>query len=125
MATWYFGSDSGTSTNPCGMSFYIGRMGYGTTVSIDWTVTNTSIPAFPYWNIVGPGDTPAGTTYQEWGAEQADVFWNQYWNQQYPGGTPEIQCLALYRKKVEGGILPMAPPLGVKIKQSLKGFSTS
>lgn len=45
---WYFGSDSGTSSNPCGMNFYLGRMGYGTTVSIYWTVTSTSIPAFAY-----------------------------------------------------------------------------
>lgn len=85
---WYFGSDLATSSNPCGMRFYIGRMGYGTTVSIDWAVTSTSIPAFPYWNIEGPGNTPTGKTYQEWGAEQADVFWNQFWNQQYPGGYP-------------------------------------
>ncbi|WP_298209442.1 hypothetical protein [Ferrimicrobium sp.] len=85
---WYFGSDSGTSSNPCGMNFYLGRMGYGTTVSIYWTVTSTSIPAFAYWNIEGPGNTPSGKTYQEWGAEQAQAFWNQFWNQQYPGGYP-------------------------------------
>lgn len=85
---WFFGSDLATSSNPCGMSFYIGRMGYGTTVSIDWSVTSVSIPAFAYWNIQGPGNTPVGKTNQEWGAEQADAFWNQYWNQQYPGGYP-------------------------------------
>ncbi len=90
MTTWYFGADLGTTSNPCGMSFYIGRMGYGTTVSIDWHVTSTSIPAFAYWNIVGPGGASGSTIadFQAWGAAQADAFWNQFWNQQYPGGYP-------------------------------------
>lgn len=87
--SWYFGCDSGTSSNPCGTQFYLGRMGYGTTVDVYWTMEDNTVPAYPYWNIQGPIDTPYGQTAQEWGANQADAFWNYLWGpEQYPGGYP-------------------------------------
>lgn len=36
----YFGSDLGTTSNPCTteLQFYLGRVGYGTSISLDWNL---------------------------------------------------------------------------------------
>lgn len=82
---WYFGSDDATTTNSCGMSFYLGRLGGGIKVAQYWFNENYDIPAFAYWNIHGTGSQ---SNLQEWGAQQANVFWDQYANGQYPPGQP-------------------------------------
>lgn len=82
----YFGTDSGTSTpGPCGSRFYIGRLGYGTHVSVDWHPPSDTTPACPYWNIVGPTNAPDPPT--EWGQAQANAFWDYYVNNGLPSGS--------------------------------------
>ncbi len=83
---WYFGADSGTTSNPCGTQFYLGRMGYGETVSVKWPYSG-SAPSFAYWNIEGPGTDRNLTQATAWGKVQADAFWNRFWTGQWPGGT--------------------------------------
>ena len=61
--SWYFGADSGTTTNTCGRSFYIGRIGSGTsTVNYEYFVLSNTvdIPAYTYWNVRGPARKPTG-----------------------------------------------------------------
>ena len=85
---WHFGTDTGTSSGgACGQDFYIGKLGYGTTVSHDWTLASGSgIYAFPYWNIQGPADPARGSlTIVQWGQKQADAF-TAAWGGKAPTG---------------------------------------
>ncbi|MCL4520422.1 MAG: hypothetical protein M1415_02355 [Firmicutes bacterium] len=87
---WYFGSDSGTTSNTqvcatSGGSFYIGRSGYGTTPSLYWELPSGSQrAAFTYWNVEGPdaSSRPSGITPEPWGSTQARKYfstWNDQW----------------------------------------------
>lgn len=79
--SWYFGADSGTSSNACGTDFYIGRLGGGTTADLDWAIASSSVKiAYTYWNIEGPGNAPASdsTDYEKWGSSQADAYWSRF-----------------------------------------------
>jgi len=76
-----FGTDSGTASgNPCGDQFYIGGEGGGITPSLEfWCLpAGSSTPACPYWNIEGPDNAQSGQSAIEWGAAQAQDFWNYY-----------------------------------------------
>jgi hypothetical protein len=82
--TWFFGCDSGTGSNPCGTSFYMGRLGFGTTPSVLWSMRETdATPAFPYWNIQGP-DAASGLSPEDWGVEQARAYYARYAHYPYP-----------------------------------------
>lgn len=95
--TWYFGSDLGTTSNTqacatSGGSFYIGRLGHGTTPTttkqqIWYLPSGSSRAGFPYWNIEGPesSDRPSGITPEAWGSSQAKVFFSG-WNKVYRSG---------------------------------------
>ena len=93
--TWYFGSDSETTSNTqacatSGGSFYIGRLGVGTSPTTSseriWTLPSGSSRAgFPYWNVRGPNSSyrPSGITPEAWGTAQARVYfsgWNKVWS---------------------------------------------
>ncbi|MCL5064583.1 MAG: hypothetical protein M1600_05865 [Firmicutes bacterium] len=69
--SWYFGADSGTTTNTWGRSFYIGRIGSGTsTVNYEYFVLSDTvdIPAYTYWNVRGPARNPtASPSNAAWG----------------------------------------------------------
>jgi hypothetical protein len=80
--SWYFGADSGTTTNTCGRSFYIGRIGSGTsTVNYTYFVLSDTvdIPAYTFWNVRGPAKKPtASPSNAAWGSAQADAYWTAY-----------------------------------------------
>ena len=78
---WHFGSDTGTGTaGPCGMDFYLGRLGYSLVKDPDWTLpVATSIYAFPYWNVTGPHSKPASfSAVEAWGKSQEKMFHHYY-----------------------------------------------
>lgn len=77
MANWAFGCDSDTNNNSCGNSFYIGRLGYGTTYDPLWNPPS-GVTTFSFWNIQGPSDAPSGTTYTAWGQDQATAYYNNW-----------------------------------------------
>lgn len=81
----HFGMDLGTTSGPCGAEFYIGKLGYGRTVSHNyWKLSaGVDIYAFPVWNVTGPHSKPSSLTLGEWGSKQADKFWGNY-----SGGPP-------------------------------------
>lgn len=80
---WYYGMDTNSATPfPCagdGHNFYIGRLGGGVTAGgtgFD-SATADAVGAeatFAYWDLVGPGNAPSGTSPEEWGIQQAQAF---------------------------------------------------
>lgn len=74
---WHFGADLATTSGPCGANFYIGKIGYGLTVSHDWHLgSSANVYAFGFWNVTGPSSKPASLTLGQWGSHQANAFWS-------------------------------------------------
>lgn len=82
----YWGTDSNTQSC-CGIAqnFYVGRLGYGTTVSSAYFNVSAATAAGPnqtygYWGLEGPGLAPSGTTPYNWGKQQASAAANAWLN---------------------------------------------
>ena len=75
--TYYWGTDTNTkSCSKIPQNFYLGHAGGG--VTENWTNFNFSAAraagpnySFMYWDLVGPGLTPAGKTDYQWGQMQS------------------------------------------------------
>lgn len=94
MANWAFGCDSATSSNSsCGTSFYIGRLGYGTTYSLDWNAPS-GVQTFSYWNLQGPG-YKGSQTNSEWGQTQATAYYNNWLQNSQGSGVTLFGAVSL------------------------------
>ncbi|MCL6562467.1 MAG: hypothetical protein K6U87_05615 [Firmicutes bacterium] len=92
----YYGCDSGTDS-VCDnetLFFYIGQLGYGTTVSSTYFNTSAANQAkqnqglvYGYWFLLGPDSDPDynGTSSEAyaWGQKQAHIAYNAWFNNPY------------------------------------------
>lgn len=88
MAPWYFGTDTNNAwpMPDCGEAahFYVGRLG-GERNSGGGGFDEAAASSLPhpehvygYWDLAGPGSAPIGMTYTEWGAGQAEAFYETW-----------------------------------------------
>ena len=88
IAEYAFGSDSASSANPEGEDFYLGKLGYGSTVQFD-TSTGSGIYfsseraqnasyVYGYWFLSGIQKAPTGTSASDWGVQQAKLALETY-----------------------------------------------
>ncbi|MFX4303377.1 hypothetical protein ACOJUR_14135 [Alicyclobacillus tolerans] len=94
----YYGVDTNTSTSPCGVSFYIGQIGYGTTSSMENFNTSAADSVgtsrtWSYWYVNGPQNDPnysaeySDSDAANWGQLQAQEYTNAWVNNTYVGGV--------------------------------------
>jgi hypothetical protein len=87
-AEYVFGSDSASSSNPNGEDFYLGKLGYGSTVQFD-SSTGSGIYfssaraedasyVYGYWFLSGMQMAPIGTSASDWGVQQAKLALETY-----------------------------------------------
>lgn len=80
----YYGADSGTTSSPYGLDFYIGQMGYGTIQSFDKSTggdssyflkagASAATYLYGYWLLSGMSGAPSGTTATNWGIAQGQA----------------------------------------------------
>lgn len=124
---FYYGLDTNSGGPfPCagnGPHYYIGRLGGGTTYSTSGFDVSTAQAVgcaytFAYWDLVGPGQTPSGSTPYQWGQQQAQAFINA-WNN--TSGNGQYVCGATLFADIESG----NPGWGTNLtdnQQVLEGF---
>jgi hypothetical protein len=87
-AEYLFGSDSASSANTQGENFYLGKLGYGSTVQFNAgtgsgiyfssaRAQNASY-VYGYWFLSGIQKAPTGTSASDWGALQAKLALETY-----------------------------------------------
>ncbi|MFC4803001.1 hypothetical protein ACFPA1_27150 [Neobacillus sp. GCM10023253] len=87
-AGYLFGSDSASSANPAGEDFYIGKLGYGSTVQFDANTggaiyfssarAQSASYVYGYWFLSGMQTAPEGISASDWGAQQAKLALESY-----------------------------------------------
>lgn len=88
-ATGYlFGADSASSANPEGEDFYLGKLGYGSTVQFDESTgsgiyfssarAQNASYVYSYWFLSGIQMAPVGMSASEWGEQQAKLALEAY-----------------------------------------------
>ncbi|WP_223588998.1 hypothetical protein [Neobacillus bataviensis] len=85
---YLFGSDSASSANPEGEDFYLGKLGYGSTVQFDASTgsgiyfssarAQNASYVYGYWFLSGMQKAPIGTSVSEWGVQQAKLALQTY-----------------------------------------------
>lgn len=87
-AEYVFGSDSASSSNPNGEDFYLGKLGYGSTVQFDPSTgsgiyfssarAENASYVYGYWFLSGMQMAPTGTSASDWGVQQAKLALETY-----------------------------------------------
>ncbi|MFD0826284.1 hypothetical protein ACT8ZR_11515 [Neobacillus sp. M.A.Huq-85] len=85
---YLFGSDSASSANPEGEDFYLGKLGYGSTMQFDASTGNgiyfsrarakNASYVYGYWFLSGIQKAPTGTSASDWGKRQAKLALKTY-----------------------------------------------
>ncbi|WP_342042675.1 hypothetical protein [Bacillus sp. OTU2372] len=85
---YLFGSDSASSANPEGEDFYLGKLGYGSTVQFDASTgsgiyfssarAQNASYVYGYWFLSGIQMAPIGMSASEWGEQQAKLALEAY-----------------------------------------------
>jgi hypothetical protein len=85
---YLFGSDSASSANPEGEDFYLGKLGYGSTVQFDESTgsgiyfssarAQNASYVYGYWFLSGIQMAPVGMSASEWGEQQAKLALEAY-----------------------------------------------
>ncbi|MCM3728668.1 hypothetical protein M3226_23765 [Neobacillus cucumis] len=85
---YLFGADSASSANPEGEDFYLGKLGYGSTVQFDESTgsaiyfssarAQNASYVYGYWFLSGIQMAPIGMSASEWGEQQAKLALEAY-----------------------------------------------